>query len=172
MRAFLSGVVVTLIALFIGALVYFGMGLAPVAVTASPMPFERLFAKMALHAKISREMPKSVPIAADETAYMAAVPIYRENCAVCHGLPGQPKTAIAAGEFPPPPQLFHGHGVSNDPPGETYWKVTNGIRITGMPGFESALSTTARWQVSLMLAHSTSLPPSVQQLLAQPLPQP
>ncbi len=172
MRPFLSGIVVTLLALLLGAFVYFGMGLAPVAVTAKPMPFERLFANMALHAKISREMPKSVPIAADETAYMAAVPIYRENCAVCHGLPGQPKTAIAAGEFPPPPQLFHGKGVSDDPAGMTYWKVTNGIRITGMPGFESTLSTTARWQVSVMLAHSLALPASVQQLLAQPLPKP
>jgi len=24
-------------------------------------------------------------------------------------------------------------GVSDDEPGETYWKVANGIRLTGMP---------------------------------------
>jgi thiosulfate dehydrogenase len=171
MRPFLLGIVVAIAGLFLGAYLYFGMGLAPVAVTSAPMPFETLFAKMALHARIQREMPTAVPIAANDATYMAAVPIYREDCAVCHGLPGQPKSAIAVGEFPPPPQLFHGHGVSNDPPGETYWKVTNGIRITGMPGFESTLSATARWQVSLLLAHSTSLPASVRQLLAQPLPQ-
>jgi thiosulfate dehydrogenase len=172
MRAFLLGIAVTLVGLFLGAYVYFGMGLAPVAVTATPMPFERLFAKMALHAKIKREAPTAVPVAADTAAFMAGVPIYRENCAVCHGLPGQPKSAIAAGEFPPPPQLFHGKGVSDDPPGVTYWKVTNGIRITGMPGFAGTLSATARWQVSLLLAHSLALPASVQQLLAQPLPKP
>ena len=25
--------------------------------------------------------------------------------------------------FPTPPHLFKGHGVTDDPPGETYWKV-------------------------------------------------
>lgn len=172
MRNFILGIVVTLIALFLGAYIYFGAGMAPVATSSAPMPFETTFAKMALNARVHSEMPTSVPIAADESAYMAAVPIYREHCAVCHGLPGQPKTAIAAGEFPIPPQLFHGKGVSDDPAGETYWKVTNGIRLTGMPGFEGTLSTTARWQVSVLLANSNQLPASVQQLLAQPLPQP
>ena len=170
MKSFALGIAVTLIGLAVGAYAYFATGQAPVATNAAPMPFETTLAKLALHARIQREMPTAAPIAADATAFMAGVPLYREHCAVCHGLPQQPETAIASGMFPKPPQLFHGKGVSDDPAGETYWKVSNGIRLTGMPGFQSSLSDTARWQVSELLAHSNQLSPQVLTLLAAPLP--
>ncbi len=170
MKSFVLGIVATLVGLAAGAWIYFGTGMAPVATSAPPMPLETTFAKMALHARIQREMPKAAPLAADENAYLAGVPIYREDCAVGHGLPQQDKTAVADGMFPRPPQLFFRKGVSDDPPGETYWKVTNGIRLTGMPAFQNTLSDTARWQVSLLLANSNHLPPAVTSLLAAPLP--
>src|SRR5262245_53619158 len=50
--------------------------------------------------------------------------------------------------FPKPPHLFRGKGVTDDEPGETYWKVANGIRLTGMPAFKNSLSETEMWQVS------------------------
>jgi thiosulfate dehydrogenase len=140
---------------------YFATGTAPVATSAREMPFERQLAHMALHARIDKEMPKTVPIAADDTAYAAGAQIYKEHCAVCHGLPGQPQSAIAQGMFPKPPKLMEGTGVTDDPAGETYWKVSNGIRLTGMPGFEKSLSTTQMWQVSLLLANADKLPKSV-----------
>jgi hypothetical protein len=62
--------------------------------------------------------------------------------------------------------------VSDDPVGETYWKVANGIRLTGMPGFTGSLTTYQMWQVSLLLANSDKLPASVQTALQQPLPLP
>ena len=79
---------------------------------------------------------------------------------MCHGLPGQPQTAIGKGMFPKPPMLWE-DGVTDDPPGETYWKVSGGIRMTGMPGFEKSLSTTQMWQVSLLLANADKLPAAV-----------
>ena len=88
------------------------------------------------------------------------------NCAVCHGLPRKAKTAIARGEFPIPPELFHGKGVTDDSPGETFWKVANGIRLTGMPSFNQSLSETQMWQISLMLANAGKLPSSVTAVLA------
>ena len=130
------------------------------------MPFERMLARKALHARLDKEMPTTVPISADEAAYTAAVPIYKENCAVCHGLPGQPKSAVAKGMFPKPPMLLEGKGVTDDPPGETYWKVSGGIRMTGMPGFANSLSTTQMWQVSILLANADKLPKSVGDALA------
>jgi mono/diheme cytochrome c family protein len=86
-------------------------------------------------------------------------------------LPGRDQTAIAKGEFPKPPQLFKGKGVTDDPPGVTYWKVANGIRLTGMPGFSGSLSTEQMWQVSLLLSNADKLPASVETVLQQPLPQ-
>jgi mono/diheme cytochrome c family protein len=158
MRKFLTGLVVGLVAVPLCVFLYFATGSAPVATSAPPMPFEKLMAKMAQHARMDKEMPKSVPIAADEAAYTAGAQVYKENCAVCHGLPAQPQTAIAKGMFPKPPKLLEGTGVSDDPAGETYWKVANGIRLTGMPGFDKTLSITQMWQVSVLLANSDKLP--------------
>ena len=169
MKKFLAGFLLALVALFASALVYFGLGLAPVATSAPPLPFERLLAGMALHARISKEMPAQAPIPADEANLLAGARIYREQCAVCHGLSGQPETALAKGMFPHPPQLFKGHGVTDDPAGETYWKAANGIRLTGMPGYQGSLTDTQLWQVSLTLANADKLPSSVKAALGEPL---
>jgi hypothetical protein len=63
------------------------------------MPFEKIFAELA-HAKVDKERPESVPIAIDELNLAAGVQVYRENCAVGHGLPGQTETGISEGMFP------------------------------------------------------------------------
>jgi thiosulfate dehydrogenase len=169
MSKFLIGLVVGLIAVPACVFLYFATGSAPVATSAAPMPLEKLMAGMALHARMDKEMPKSVPIAADEAAFTAGAQIYKDHCAVCHGLPGQAQTAIAKGMYPKPPKLLEGTGVSDDPANETYWKVSGGIRLTGMPGFEKTLSTTQMWQVSVLLANSDKLPKAVMDSLSAPV---
>lgn len=160
------GLIIGLIVFPLLVYVYFATGSAPVATASGAMPFERYFAGRALHARIEREMPRTVPIPANEATYLAAVPTYREHCSVCHGMPSGNLTAIANGMFPKPPQLFHGKGVTDDPPGETYWKVANGIRLTGMPGFKQSLSETQMWQVSLLVANADKLSDAVKQAMA------
>jgi thiosulfate dehydrogenase len=148
---------------------YFRFGYAPVATSAAPMPFEKDIARMALHARMEKEAPKKdAPFAADETNLAAGAVVYSENCAFCHGLPGQKPTTAAKGMFPLPPQLFEkDEMVTDDPAGETYWKVSNGIRMTGMPGFGEMLTPTQMWQVSLLLAKADKLPPPVQAVLSK-----
>ncbi len=171
MKAFLLGVFVTAAAMAAVVFVYFTQGYAPVATAAPAMPFEEMLARTALHARLRKEMPKATPVEASEANYMAGAGLYLENCAVCHGVPGKPETAIARGEFPRPPQLFKGHGVTDDPPAETFWKTANGIRLTGMPGFDKSLTETQIWQISLLLANADKLPPAVGALLAGQPPQ-
>jgi len=162
MKKFILGLIVGFVAVPALVYLYFASGIAPVATSAPPMPFENMLARAALHARMDKEMPKgAAPVAADEAAYTAGAQIYKDHCAVCHGLPGQTQTAIAKGMFPKPPMLLEGTGVSDDPAAETYWKVAGGIRMTGMPGFDKSLSTTQMWQVSLLLANSDKLPKSV-----------
>lgn len=74
--------------------------------------------------------------------------------------------------YPNAPPLWESHhngevvGVSDDPPGETYWKAANGIRLTGMPSFKDILSDTQLWQVSLLLANANKpLPPAALDIL-------
>lgn len=166
MRGFVFGVVVTIVAIAAIVYVYFAAGIAPVATSAEPMPFEKKFAGMAVHARLEKETPAQVPVPGNEANLMAGAHVYMEHCAVCHGVPGKEQTAIAKGEFPRPPHLFKGKGVTDDEPGETYWKVANGIRLTGMPGFNQQLSTTQMWQVSLLVANADKLPDSVKLFLA------
>ncbi len=139
------------------------------ATSARPMPFEKKLARQALNAIVRREMPKTVPLQPDESNLAAAAQIYREDYAVCHGLPGQKETPIATGMYPRPPKLMEGKGVTDDEPGESYWKVANGIRLTGMPGFRAAFSETQMWQVSLLVANADKLPKSVQDTLSVPI---
>ena len=68
--------------------------------------------------------------------------------------------------FPHAPELLNGKGVTDDPPGETFWKAKNGIRLSGMPEFGSHLSDEQLWQVSLLLANADKLPESAKQVLA------
>jgi mono/diheme cytochrome c family protein len=166
---FLLGFLIGIIVLPIYGYLYFRFGYAPVATAASPMPFEKQLAHMALNARIDKEAPKVVPIQVSDENYTAGAKAYRTHCAVCHGVPGQPDTATSKGMFPKPPQLFKGHGVTDDPPGETYWKVANGIRLTGMPAYTGSLNETEMWQVSLVLAHADKLPDQVRTILQQPL---
>ena len=68
--------------------------------------------------------------------------------------------------FQPPPQLPQGKGVKDDPVGETYWKVANGIRLTDMPAFQGPLAGIELWQVSQFLAHANELPIGARQIVA------
>jgi mono/diheme cytochrome c family protein len=71
--------------------------------------------------------------------------------------------------YPHPPKLLEGKGVTDDEPGESYWKIANGIRLTGMPGFRPALSETQMWQVALLVANADKLPKAVHDPLSIPL---
>lgn len=170
-RAFIWGLILGALAIPAAGFIYFTGGYAPVATSDPDMPFEKMLAFKALDARIAKEKPKSIPIQGDETNLLAGAAIYRDQCGVCHGMPGQAKTAIAIGMYPHPPKLLEGKGVTDDEPGESYWKVANGIRLTGMPGFHASLSETQMWQVSLLVAQADKLPKSVTDALA-PAPPP
>jgi len=163
---FILGIIIGLLILPICGAIYFLKGKVPVATADAPLPYEKKVTGFLLNSRVARDAPKAAPFAADEPAYVAGAHIYNEHCAVCHGVPQQKNpTAIAAGMFPKPPQLFK-HGVTDDPVGETYWKVANGIRLTGMPGFKSSLSEQQMWQVSLFLANADKLPLSALKVLS------
>jgi thiosulfate dehydrogenase len=165
---FIAGLVLGMILVPVLVYFYFAGGSAPVATTDANMPFEAMLARKAQHARIDKEMPKNVPIPANEANYLAGAELYKQHCAVCHGVPLTPKTAIASGMYPHPPQLLEGKGVTDDKPGETYWKVFNGLRSSGMPGFSKSLNETQMWQVALLLANADKLPASVKTALVSP----
>jgi len=165
-KGLILGIIVGFLLVSAAIHLYFATGQAPVAVTASPMPFERKYAHIGLDAYLDKLPHPEPQTPADEQNYLAGAEVYKQNCAVCHGLPGAERTAIAAGMFPKPPQLWHGTGVTDDEAWETYWKVENGIRMTGMPGFKGQLNETQIWQVSVLVKNADKVPASVKTALA------
>ena len=172
MGKFILGVLVTIVVGALAVYCYFAFGLAPVATSAQAMPFEKKLASLGLNKRIEKEMPKNPPnMPMGDAEYQAAANIYKDQCAFCHGLPNQQRPPAATGMYPRPPQLFRGHGVTDDEPGETYWKVSNGIRLTGMPAYGKSLTDQQVWQVTMLLKNADKLPQSAQQVIGGQLVQ-
>jgi thiosulfate dehydrogenase len=162
MKSFVIGLIVGLLILPLAFGVYVATGRMPVATADPPIPFEAAIAGTALSARIKREAPTRDVSSLATAELVSGADVYQKNCALCHGLPGQPVPSVAQGEFPKPPQLFTVDGrVSDDLAGVTYWKVKNGIRLTGMPGFHASLADQQLWQVTALVARADKLPPEV-----------
>ena len=164
-----------------GGKVFLGflLGLAVVAGGAAaylrwgPFPFEKAIVSAPLKARIASHM-QPAPFGTDEDAFEGGAHVYRAQCAGCHGTPGH-DVDFAKYMYPTAPQLWKKHakgnvvGVSDDEPGETYWKVANGIRLTGMPAFNHVLTDTQMWQVTLLLKNADQqLPDPVMKILTTP----
>jgi len=164
------GMILALILVPLVVLAWFHWGHVPVAVSDPPLPMEKEITHVALNARVAREMPGNPPgnspIQANEANLTAGAEVYRDQCSACHGFYGKP-SSFGPHMYPSAPGLWQQHknsdvvGVSDDKPGETYWKVANGIRLTGMPSFKATLTDTQMWQVSLLLANANKpLPPA------------
>ncbi len=158
MRGFLLGLIIGIIAVPVAALLYLHYGHPPVAVADPSFPMERQIVDVPLDHRVDREAPSHAPIEPSETNLLLGAQIYRDRCAACHGLYGQ-TSSFGKHMFPQAPQLWapHGNGivgVSDDPSGVTFWKVKNGIRLSGMPEFRDDLSETQMWEVSLLLSNA------------------
>jgi mono/diheme cytochrome c family protein len=169
------GFLLGIVAVAIGLFIYLKFGPLPVAVADAPLPFEKQIVKLPLNARIDREV-KTAGFGISEDVFESGAHVYREQCASCHGTPGH-DVAFAKHMFPSAPPLWKAHGthgvvgVSDDPAGETYWKVANGIRLSGMPSYSHVLSDTQMWQVSLLLKNADKeLPGPVAQILNAPNP--
>jgi mono/diheme cytochrome c family protein len=150
--SFVAGLLLFPLAIYL----YFAFGRPPVAAGDKPFPFEERIVDVPLEKRIQRELPGTPPIPASDENLNAGAGIYEDKCESCHGTADEP-SGIGKNMFPQAPQFWRKHpsgemSVGSDPVGETYWKVKNGIRLTGMPAYGKALSETQLWQVSLLLS--------------------
>lgn len=169
---FVLGFLFALVALAAGGFVYLFYGHPPVAAADPAFPMEAQIVHVPLGARIAREIEKP-PIGSSEDAFEAGAKIYQTSCASCHGTPGH-DSPFAKTMYPSAPQLWKKHGlvvgVSDDEPGVSYWKIKNGIRLTGMPAYQRIYSETQMWQVALLLKNADqTLPNPVLKLLQAPV---
>ena len=155
---FILGFLFAFMLLFAGGFLYLKYGNPPVAVADKPFPFEANIVHVPLGARIDKQMQQP-PFGISEDVYETGAMAYKLQCASCHGVPGK-DVAFAKNMYPSAPQLWKKHrkgdvvGVSDDEPGETFWKIKNGIRLTGMPSFKGVLTEDQMWDVALLLKHA------------------
>lgn len=165
-KGLILGILLAMLLTAGGVYYYFSSGRAPVATSASPMPFEKTLSRVGLHAYLEKLPHLEPQVPADEANLILGAKVYKEQCATCHGLPNEPKTGVSLGMYPAPPQLFHGPGVTDDDAWESYWKVENGIRMSGMPAFKERLTEKQIWQVAVLVKNADKISESVKRELA------
>ena len=82
---------------------------------------------------------------------------YHEMCVTCHGAPGVPISEIGQGLNPYPPELSQEAG--EEEPGELFWVVKNGIKMTGMPGFGVTHDDDSLWAIVALVQRLPKLSP-------------
>jgi thiosulfate dehydrogenase len=159
-RVILSTVAATLVVLILGAYLFVVLGFMPANADAKPGTLERWAAKRSLHVTLARET-KTLhgPATSSDSVMTLGVRLYKANCAVCHGAADAKRSTVADGLYQEPPQ-FAKDDVTDDPIEVTYWKITHGIRLTGMPSYSKTLTDDQRWAISAFLRHQDSLPPN------------
>jgi thiosulfate dehydrogenase len=166
-KGLILGILLGMLLIAGGVYYYFASGRAPVATSSPAIPFESTLSRVGLHAYLDKLPHPEPQVPADEANLVSGAKVYKQHCAGCHGLPGEPKGAIAMGMYPAPPQLFHGVGVTDDDAWESYWKVENGIRMSGMPAFKDRLTEQQIWQVAVLVKNTDKIPESVEKELAE-----
>lgn len=72
--------------------------------------------------------------------------LYQKDCVVCHGTDGAGPTSAGSGLFPPPPSLQPAALAERKrSDGELFYFIRNGVRNTGMPGWQ--LPDRETWQL-------------------------
>ena len=168
-KSFLFGIFLALVLGTVAVYLVVTNGLVPAAANTGPIALERWAAGASLHATLVREAPKGPnPVPLTDANLIAGVQLYAQHCAICHGTAkgDASASAVARGEYPKPPQLAT-DGVEDDPEGVTFWKLTHGIRWTGMPSWKDRLSDQEMWTLALFLKHMDKLPPAAQQVWQQ-----
>ena len=164
-RAFLWGVVLTILAALGGGYAALRAGLIPANADANPGPLETWAAQTSLYATLAREAPKGPnPVPLTDANLVAGIDLYGQHCAICHGTAKGEASAspIAKGEYPAPPQLAT-NGVEDDPEGYSFWIIAHGIRWSGMPAWRGTLNDEQIWTLALFLKNMDKLPPAAEQ---------
>jgi len=153
-----------------GAFVYAGIyNIAATEQHTAPVYWLLDFAMRRSVKHFSREI--APPPLMDEARVQNGFRIYREKCVQCHGAPGVAPDDVAYGLTPAPANLVA--TAREWKASEIYWVIRNGIKMSGMPGWEYRLSDAEIWDVVAFVLRLPALSPkSYAEWEAKPPPLP
>jgi mono/diheme cytochrome c family protein len=82
--------------------------------------------------------------------------VFLGSCAFCHGPGGRGDTHIGRNMYPPAMDLTSSH-VQHWSDGELFWIIRNGVRLTGMPSWQSSISEDDTWKLARFIHKLPSL---------------
>lgn len=90
---------------------------------------------------------KKNPVLDTEEAVKQGRLLFAQSCAVCHGTDGRGGTDLGRNMYPPAMDMTSPH-VQHWSDAELLWIIQNGVRLTGMPSWQSSLSETDSWKLA------------------------
>ncbi len=73
--------------------------------------------------------------------------VFQQRCAFCHSSDGHSRNPVGLAMYPPAMDLNSPH-VQSWSDAELYWIIENGIRMTGMPGWQGIVSSADAWKLT------------------------
>jgi mono/diheme cytochrome c family protein len=99
------------------------------------------------------------PVAATDASLLSGMKIYQTNCAGCHGDPLRRRGAFGDAFYPRAPQFME--DPADMPENQNFYIIQHGIRLSGMPAWQSSLNEQEIWQVTTFLSHMDKLSPEL-----------
>jgi mono/diheme cytochrome c family protein len=87
--------------------------------------------------------------------------VFQQHCALCHSTDGHSQNQLGLAMYPPAMDLTSPH-VQAWKDQELFWIIQNGIRLTGMPGWQDSISTTDTWKLARYIHALPQLTPTRQ----------
>jgi copper transport protein len=87
------------------------------------------------------------PVKADATSIAAGKQLYEKNCANCHGKTGKGDGMMGEELNPKPADLTDNEWKHGSTDGEIFAVIKDGVKGTGMKGFNSKLTAHQMWDV-------------------------
>src|ERR1700685_2511564 len=90
------------------------------------------------------------PLPETEEVVRQGQEVFLGSCAQCHGADARGDTDIGRHMDPPAMDLSSPH-VQHWSDAELFWIIQNGVRLTGVPSWQSSISETDTWKLALFI---------------------
>ncbi len=94
--------------------------------------------------------------------------LYTEMCSGCHLAPGMEKTEISQGLYPQAPELARGLAHS---PGEEFWMIKHGVKMSAMPAWGRTHSDELIWDMVAFVRQMPKMTPAQYQVAIKSAPE-
>jgi len=134
--------------LAVGVFLY--CGLFDVSATTQHSSLTKWLMTSTMHASVERQGKSiEVPGLNEKSLILEGINDFEAMCVACHGAPGKKPSPMGQGLNPPAPDLHK--SSQHHTPGELFWIIKHGIKMTGMPAWGASHDDESLWPVVALL---------------------